>query len=67
MAKHLLTASDAAQYRAKRRGILVPVAADAPYGYEDAAISPAAPTGRVPALRSPAWTPSIVRSAPPAG
>jgi diguanylate cyclase (GGDEF)-like protein len=32
-AKLLLTASDAAQYQAKRRGCLEPVAAEDPYGY----------------------------------
>ena len=34
-AKLLLTASDAAQYQAKRRGCLDPVAADDPFGYPD--------------------------------
>jgi diguanylate cyclase (GGDEF)-like protein len=34
-AKLLLTASDAAQYQAKRRACPEPVAADDPYGYED--------------------------------
>jgi diguanylate cyclase (GGDEF)-like protein len=36
-ARLLFTASDAAQYRAKRRGVLQPVAAEAPYGYDEAA------------------------------
>jgi GGDEF domain-containing protein len=66
-ARQLFTASDTAQYRAKRHGILEPVAAEAPYGYEDAAevVSLARLTQRLP--RSAGWTPGIVESAPPAG
>jgi diguanylate cyclase (GGDEF)-like protein len=66
-AKHLLTASDAAQYQGKRCGLKDPVAAEAPYGYEDGAATsaPAPMTQRLP--RSTGWGPGIVDSAPPAG
>jgi diguanylate cyclase (GGDEF)-like protein len=39
VAKQLLTASDSAQYHAKRMGILRPVAAAAPFGYRPAALT----------------------------